>query len=103
MGAFIVSCIAHTTGETDQLEAASRATESLISSATAHRIIEWHAKMVLALIAVIGSDEGAAQAQYVALLPHTGTISPMGTMSTDRLLGLLTHTMGNQDKAGEHF
>ncbi len=84
MGAFAISCLAHSTGVLDQLEVATHAAESIISSATAARILKWHAKMAFGLIAVVRGDEGAAQAQYVALLPNSGTMSPMGTISTDR-------------------
>ena len=61
------------------------------------------AEMGLGFMAVVRSDEGVAQAQYAALTPYTATMSSIGTNTTDRLLALLAQTMGNLDRAVEHF
>ena len=102
-GAFVISLIAHMTGVVDQLEAADKAAESVISSTAVTTIVGLIAKMGLGLMAVVQSDEGAAQAQYAALAPHTGIMAPLGSITTDRVLGLLAHTVGNLEQAGAHF
>ena len=55
----------------------------------------WH------LSAVTLSEAGE---QYAALESARGTkIAMAGALTLDRLLGLLAHTMGDLDKATEHF
>ena len=103
VGALVMSSIAHITGVMDHLEAASAAAHSVISSEAATPMVEWMAKMGLGLMAVVQSDEGVAQARYAALVPYTGTMATIGTITTDRLLGLLSHTMDNLDQATSHF
>ena len=45
----------------------------------------------------------AAEEQYHALEPRRGTLLTWGMIAIDRLLGLLAQTMGQPDKAAEHF
>ena len=58
-------------------------------------------------MAVQRKDTTAASESYGALKPILGTMSPQcGTcpgLAVDRLLGLLSHTMGNLDQASTHF
>jgi len=59
------------------------------------------ARTRLALLAVLRDDAAAAAEQYAPLQSRMGTM--YRSISTDRLLGLLAQTMGNLDKAAEHF
>ena len=53
-------------------------------------------------LAVQKGDQSAAEEHYAYHLGQRGTI--ISTISTvDRLLGLLSHTVGNLDQAAEHF
>ncbi len=52
---------------------------------------------------LLDKREEAAQAQFAALTPYTGTMSSIGTNTTDRLLGLLAKTMGSLEQALGHF
>jgi ATP/maltotriose-dependent transcriptional regulator MalT len=61
------------------------------------------ARTGLALIAVQRNDVAEAAKQYSALESLRGTIQYFSLISNDRLLGLLTQTMGNLGKATEHF
>jgi hypothetical protein len=60
------------------------------------------ARAGLGLIAALREDAAAAQEQYEAL-GSTRIGESLGIMCTDRLLGLLAHTMGNLDQASAHF
>ncbi len=61
----------------------------------------------LALMAVRRTDLTAAGTLYDGLEPLAGTMSPQSPhgpgLSSDRLLGLLAHTIGNLDQAAKHF
>ena len=56
----------------------------------------------MALLAVQKGDQSAAGEHYAYLLAQRGTMIAT-VMSVARLLGLLTHTMGNRDQSTEHF
>ncbi len=61
-----------------------------------------NAKAALALLAVQKGDHSAAAENYAYLQGQRGTmIVPVS--SVDRLLGLLSQTMGNLDQATSHF
>jgi ATP/maltotriose-dependent transcriptional regulator MalT len=55
----------------------------------------------LALLAVVRGDVAAAAEQYEILEPHRGSMAE--TSCFDHLLGLLSHTVGNLDRATVHF
>ncbi|MEK7817177.1 MAG: hypothetical protein AAB281_02875, partial [Actinomycetota bacterium] len=61
------------------------------------------ARVGLALLAVQGGDGAAAGEQYTALERAQGNMLAPHVIAVDRLLGLLAQTMGNMDKAAEHF
>ena len=58
-------------------------------------------------MAVQRTDVTAASELYGALQPILGTMSPQSNvgpgLAVDRVLGLLSHTMGNLDQAATHF
>ena len=60
------------------------------------------AKAGLALLAVQTGDQSAAAEHYSYLLGQQSTMASTG-ISADRLLGLLSQTMGDLDQATEHF
>jgi tetratricopeptide (TPR) repeat protein len=60
-------------------------------------------RVTLGLIAVEHEDAEDARVQYQALQPHAGMASPGSGILLDRLLGLLAGTLGELDRAGEHF
>ena len=60
------------------------------------------AKVGLALLAVSKNDQSAAAEHYAYLQGHRGTMIET-TSSVDRLLGLLSQTIGDLDQAAEHF
>jgi tetratricopeptide (TPR) repeat protein len=72
-----------------------------VTSPFANPIFAMLARAALGLLAVLRDDAAAAAEQYGPLQSRAGTIYP--SISTDRLLGLLAQTMGNLDKAAEHF
>jgi DNA-binding CsgD family transcriptional regulator len=91
-------------GVTSRLAEAEAMAQSVLSSPlTTHH----HAaalRTALGLIAVQRGDLAQCQEQYQALEPHRG-ISVIGSTLTltDRVLGLLSHNLGNLDTADEHF
>lgn len=58
---------------------------------------------VLALLAVLREDVEAAKDQYPALESYRGISVPSEFNSFDRLLGLLSFTMGDLEQATTHF
>ena len=61
------------------------------------------AKATLALLAVLNGDQAAAKEHYAYFFGQRGTMILFGSSSVDRLLGLLSQTMGEVDQAAQHF
>ncbi|MCH7713417.1 MAG: AAA family ATPase, partial [Chloroflexi bacterium] len=101
----VLSIVARITGESADLDIAEEAAEAVLSSSSATPIFTYAANLSLGLIAVQRGDVAAAAEQYSALGPYRGTMmAPMvWWTSADRLLGLLSETMGNSDQAAGHF
>ena len=57
----------------------------------------------LALIAVQRGDLDSAREQYAALAAQRGTMLAFGAISADRLLGLLSQTLGRPEDGATHF
>ena len=57
----------------------------------------------LAQAAVQRHEAPIAEEQYAALRPYASSVIPTGTICADRLLGLLTQTIGDLDTAQLHF
>ncbi len=53
-------------------------------------------------MAVLENDQAAAKEQHTELLGKQGTMTS-SVASVDRILGLLSHTMGETDQAAAHF
>ena len=93
---------ARVTGVSNRLEIAQTAAEAALSQQVVMPFFAIQAKAGLALLAVHKGDGPAAAEQYEYLLGQRGTM--IWTLSSvDRLLGLLSQTMGNLDKALVHF
>jgi tetratricopeptide (TPR) repeat protein len=96
-----LTSIARITGALDRLDIAAAAAQTVVSSPFANPLFTVIARIGLGLLAVLRDDALAAAEQYGTLQSQVGTMYT--AISNDRLLGLLTQTMGNLDKAAEHF
>jgi tetratricopeptide (TPR) repeat protein len=106
--AAIIPWIARITGRLDRLDIAATAARTVVSSPFANPFFAMMARAGLGLLAVLRpspeglrDDAAAAAEQYGPLQSQAGRMYP--SISIDRLLGLLAQTMGNLDKAAEHF
>ena len=100
----VTAFVARITGNSDRFEFVQEAAGQVVTSPRSSPREVVSAKAGLGLIAVSAREASVARAQYAALEPHGGTMSGyVGLVSTDRILGLLAHTMGNLDDAATHF
>ena len=90
------------TGTIGQLDEPRRLAEAVISSPSAVPRSVMIARRALALIAVLQGEVATAEKQYRALTSVSGTMVT-DALAIDRLLGLLSQTMGNLDQAATHF
>ena len=97
-----IPAIARITGISDRLEIAEAAAEGILREQFANAFVMMQAKAALALLAVLKGDEPAAEEHYDYLQEHRGKMI-WTVSSVDRLLGLLSQTMGNLDQATAHF
>ena len=96
-----IATIARITGVPDRLEVAEAAAEHALSAQSVTPLDASYAQTCLTLLAVQKGDQSAAEEHYAYLLGHQGTM--MHHVSVDRLLSLLSQTMGNLDQAAAHF
>ena len=98
----MVACI---TGKPERMDVAAEAAQTVLSSRPGSRRSEFiqFAQTGLGLMAVLGGNAAAAQEQYAALESMRGLMLMLGGIANDRLLGLLSQTMGNLDQAEVHF
>ena len=97
-----IPAIARITGVQDRLEIAEATAEEVLSARSVTPRDAMDAKVGLALLAVSKNDQSAAAEHYAYLQGHRGTMIET-VSSVDRLLGLLSQTMGNLDQAMAHF
>ena len=98
----VIAAVYRITGVPDRLEIAESDAEVTLSSQFIRPVATLYAKVALALLAVQKGDQPAAEELYDYLLGHRGTM--IWTLSSaDRILGLLSQTMGNLDQAAGHF
>jgi len=99
----LIAAIAASVSNADEwsasIEAAGR---SVLSSSFATPTVAQMARGGLALIAVLQNDHDAAKDHYTALAPCSGTFVAY-CFAADRVLGLLSQTMGHFDAAMAHF
>jgi tetratricopeptide (TPR) repeat protein len=103
VSAAVIPTVARVTGDTSRLEVAEGAARTVLESPSITRRAAILSRTGLGLVAVLRGDIALAEEQYAFLEPERGTMLPTSISATDRLLGLLAHTMGNLDKAVEHF
>ena len=101
--AAITPIIARITGVADQLAEAEEDSTGIIASPSSLPIVVLGVRIGLALIAVHRRDAAASREQYAALESRRGMIHGRWPISIDRVLGLLSQTMGDLDRAEEHF
>ena len=101
--AVVIPLVARITGVLERIDIAESAAETVLSSPSVDPSFATYAKVALALRAVLKEDFEVAQEQYSDLEYHRGMMVPGELVGFDRLLGLLTHTMGNLDQAVTHF
>lgn len=103
----VIPVIAHITGDMDHFDLVEAVAQAIFSLPDAMAANLHAARIGLAFIAVQQRDETAARELYSALQPIAGTMSPQSNvgpgLAIDRLLGLLSQTMGNLDQAANHF
>ena len=100
--ALTIPLVARITGRSDFLEVAVTAAETVLSFDLALPLIASCAEAGLALLAVVRGDANAAEEQYV-LSAHRRGMQLSGFVPMDRILGLLSQTMGNLGQAMDHF
>ena len=102
MTSMAIPAIARITGAPDRLEIAEAAAKAVLSEPSVTPFLAQFAKAGLALLALQEGDQSAAKEHHAYLLGQRGTM--IWTISSvDRLLGLLSQTMGNLDQATGHF
>jgi len=100
--AMAISAVARITGVPGRLEIAEAAAEAVLSEPSLTQIYSAQAKAGLALLAVQEGDECTAAGHYADLLGQRSTMI-QSVSSVDRLLGLLSKTMGKVEQAESHF
>ena len=101
--AIVIPMAARITGTVDRFEVASAAAETVLTIAAGRPYDVATANAGLALVAVQRGDTLAAKEQYPTLESQRGRLVSWMPLSTDRVLGLLSQTMGNLDQAASHF
>ncbi|MFB3119127.1 MAG: response regulator transcription factor, partial [Stenotrophomonas maltophilia] len=97
-----IAAIARITGVPERLEIAEAAAEAILAGQSVAPLYTMFARAGLALVAVQNGDRSAAEEHYPYLLSQRGTMI-WSVSSVDRLLGLLSLTIGNMDQAEGHF
>ena len=105
--AVVIPATAYIAGTANRFEEAEALARSVLSWQFAHSGPSYAVRLGQALIAVQRGDIKTARELYDSLAPIHGAMWPQGPlgpgMSTDRVLGLLSHTMGTMDQASGHF
>ena len=97
-----ITTIARITGVLDHLGIAEGAANDVLSEHPVTPFVAMTARAGLALLAVLKGDRSAAEEHYAYLAGQRGTMI-WTESSVDRLLGLLSQTMGNLNQAATHF
>lgn len=101
--AWVIPLVARITGNTDSIEVARKAGDSLVSLAPDYLTLATMARTGLALIAVGEEDPVASGQQYQNLKLLQGIMQRHVPISGDRVLGLLARTAGDRDEVEAHF
>ncbi len=87
----------------EPLEETRERAQAMLSPSQNYPAAQAAARFALGLIAVHSGDGAAAGEHYEYLVPHRGSVLWRIDRVVDRLLGLLSQTMGNLDQAAVHF
>jgi len=98
--AMVIPLVGRISGASDRFDIVEEAAEAVLSSPSATPFVAARARIGLALIAIQRADTAAASEQYAWLQVYR---QPQPEFSTDRLLGLLSQTMGKLSQAMSHF
>jgi len=90
------------TGGTKWTDVAAEAATRVVAAARPHISI-LSARAALGLVAALRDEADSAGEQYQFLQQYPGIVLPGVLRSVDRLLGILSQTMGNLDQAAAHF
>ena len=101
--AMVIPMVARITGVSYRLDIAREAAWVVLSPASAAPLYTVAARCGLALQSVIQKDAQGATEQYSVIEPMRGIFVSVVASSIDRILGLLSHTMGSLDAAAGHF
>jgi tetratricopeptide (TPR) repeat protein len=96
-----IPSVARITGVFNQLDLAVSAAQIVLASPFPNPMFTVFSRAALGLVAVLRGDVAAAGEHYGILAAANHTTLIYG--ATDRLLGLLAHTMGKLDQAAAHF
>ena len=99
----VVPSLTRISGSTEGLDIAESVAQNALASPDCTPFTANFAHCTLGLLAIEKNDAIAAAKQYAALEPYRGTIPMSGFIAIDRLLGLLSQTIGNLDQAATHF
>ena len=97
----VIPWVARITGELNRLVVAASFGQTVVSYNFATPLYVMYSRAGLGLVAALRGDSTAAAEQYEALKLRRGLL--LLNLSTDHVLGLLCHIMGNLDQAVEHF
>ena len=99
--ASLIPGVARISGEMDQFDTAEEAADAVLSSPASTASVVELARFGLAWMSIQRGDVSSAAEQYTALESGRGVLG-LG-YATDRVLGLLSQTMGKLDQAVDHF
>ena len=85
------------------MDDAERISIAVLSSPSVNPLFAQRANAGLAITAVVREDTETAIQQYSILMPEEGTMLASGFGAVDRLLGLLSQTIGDPDQEVVHF
>ena len=97
-----IGLAARNSGDLAHDDTAKTTADKVLSQSSPLPVISLHARIGLALLAVVRGDRAIAAEQYTFLLPLNSTRSVVG-IAIDHLLGLLSTTMGQLDQAISHL
>ena len=97
-----IAAISRITGVPYPSAIAEAAAEAVLAEKSVQPVFVMFAKVGLSLLAVQNGDQSAAEEHYAYFLGQQGTIIG-NVISVDRLLGLLSQTMGELDQSTVHF
>jgi tetratricopeptide (TPR) repeat protein len=95
-----ISCV---TGNSALLDIIQGDAQSVISSSSSTPSAVFLGRCSLAFVALQNGDVSLSGELYPALVPQRGTFAVSADLAVDRLLGLLSQTIGSLDQATVHF